>query len=109
MFKYSIKSNCNIHVIKFDEVSLNGVSAEVFGILIYTDMPVYDKDIYRRLHLKLNEFNQTICTEIDEMAREEKWQNLVKEEKQPSANENTNITQIDDYEIFNEKVNYDPI
>lgn len=90
--------NLSIRLIKFDEVSLNEIASNVLGTFIFVDlMPTYDKNVYERLHSKAKEFNRNICTENDETARKEKWQNWARQEKQLflDTNEMDNISFID--------------
>lgn len=95
-------------MIKFDEVRMNEIAADAMYSLTFIDTPLYDKDVYKRLHVKFNEFNRTICIENDETAREEKWKIWVDQKKQQisSISEVNNITTIGNDEIFDTKVRH---
>lgn len=85
---------------------MNEIAADALYSLTFIDVPLYDKNIYKRFYIKVKEFNQSICNENDEVIREEKWQTWVNKEKQqfPSTNEVNDIAIIGSDEFFDTKV-----
>lgn len=73
--------------------------------LVFIDLPSYEKNAYKRIPLKINEFNQSVCTENNETVREEKWQNWVKQEEQLLYG-TYNITFVDHTE-YKKKVGFE--
>lgn len=84
---------------KLDEVSSNEIAADIMKPIAYINLPPYDKDVYKRIHLKVKEFDKNICTESDEAIREEKWQNWAKQEEQVFLSMN----KIDDFEFLDQE------
>lgn len=72
------------------------------------DIPVSDREIIKRVYVKLNEVNDNICTENDVVNREQEWQEWAEHEKQlfMNANKINDITNLGIGEEIGRKVSF---
>lgn len=85
---------------KFDEFSLNEIATDWLYAYTSIDVPSSDRDIFKRLYVKINEFNRDVCSESDETLRERNWRMWIKQQKRQFLNTN----KIENATVFERKV-----